>query len=70
MAGESVIVEILTGIPCSDLGAARERLVEDVIDPETELKVSLLSSDDLIASKRGSGRPQDLADVHAIRQRG
>ena len=44
------------------------RRVEDVVDPESGLKACFISREDLIAAKLASGRPQDLADVDAIRK--
>ncbi len=61
-------VDILTEIPGVDFDAAWPRRVEDVVDPASGLKASFLSRDDLIAAKLATGRPQDLADVDAIRK--
>lgn len=44
------------------------RWVEDVVDPASGLKASFISRENLIAAKLASGRPQDLADVDAIRK--
>ena len=41
--------------------------VESVIDPATGVKANFISSD-LIAAKLAAGRPQDIADVDAIRK--
>lgn len=60
--------DILPAIPGVDFDAAWERRVETVIDATTELKANFISAEDLIASKLASGRPQDLADAHAIRK--
>jgi hypothetical protein len=60
-------VDILTSIPGVDFDAAFQRRVEEVVDPVSGLKASFISRDDLIAAKLASGRPQDLADVDAIR---
>jgi hypothetical protein len=38
------------------------------VDRETGLKANIISADDLIAAKLASGRPQDLADVAALRE--
>ena len=38
------------------------------MDPATGLKASFISRDDLTAAKLATGRPQDLADVDAIRK--
>jgi hypothetical protein len=58
--------DILPSIPGVDFKAAWEKRVETVIDPATGLKANFISAEDLIASKRASGRPQDLADVDSI----
>lgn len=68
MGHPPVGVDILTEIPGVDFDAAWPRRVEDVVDPTTGLKADFLSADDLIASKAATGRPQDLADIAAIRK--
>ena len=68
MGREPVGVDILTAIPGVEFDAAWERRLEDVIDPASGLKASFISREDLIAAKLASGRPQDLADVDAIRK--
>lgn len=60
--------DILPAIPGVDFDAAWERRVEALIDAADGLTANFLSRDDLIASKLASGRPQDLADVDAIRK--
>jgi len=65
---EPVLVDILTAIPGVEFDAAWKRRVEEVIDPAGGLKASFISREDLIAAKLASGRPQDLADVDAIRK--
>ena len=60
--------DILPDIPGVDFDAAWARRVETVVDPASGLKANFISADDLIASKLASGRPQDLADVDAIRK--
>jgi len=65
---EPVGVDILTAIPGIEFDAAWERRVDDVVDPASGLKVSFISREDLITAKLASGRPQDLADVDAIRK--
>ena len=55
-------------IPGIDFDAAWERRTETMVDPESELKAYFISRDDLIAAKLASGRPQDLADVDALRR--
>jgi hypothetical protein len=68
MGREPVGVDILTAIPGVEFDAAWERRFEDVIDPASGLKACFISREDLIAGKLASGRPQDLADVDAIRK--
>lgn len=60
--------DILPDIPGVDFDAAWERRVEGVIDAKTGLKAFFISSADLVTAKLASGRPQDLADVDAIRK--
>ena len=61
-----VMVDILSEIGGVDFDAAWARRVEAVIDPETGLKGSFISREDLITAKLAAGRPQDLADVDAL----
>ncbi len=68
MGREPVGVDILTMIPGVDFDAAWERRLDDVVDPAAGLKASFISRDDLIAAKLAAARPQDLADVEAIRK--
>jgi len=67
MGREPVGVDILTEIAGVDFDTAWARRVEAVID-SSGLKTSFISREDLIAAKLASGRPQDLADVDAIRK--
>ncbi len=60
--------DLLPDIPGVDFDAAWERRVEGVVDVETGLTAFFISRDDLVAAKLASGRPQDLADVDAIRK--
>jgi hypothetical protein len=68
MGREPVGIDILTAIPGVEFDEAWKRRVEDVVDPASGLKASFISREDLIAAKLASGRPQDLADVDAIRK--
>ena len=61
-------IDILPAIPGVDFDAAWERRVETTVDPDTGLKAFFISRDDLIAAKLAAARPQDLADVDAIRK--
>jgi len=60
--------DILPDIPGVDFDTAWERRIETTVDPDTGLKAFFISRDDLITAKLASGRPQDLADVDAIRK--
>jgi hypothetical protein len=60
--------DILPDIPGVDFDAAWARRVETVIDPTSGLKANFISADDLVAAKLAAGRPQDIADVDAIRK--
>jgi hypothetical protein len=59
--------DVLPAIPGVDFDSAWGRRVEAVIDPGAGLKAYFISRDDLISSKLATARPQDLADVNAIR---
>jgi len=61
-------VDILTEIPGVDFDTAWPRRVEGVVDAATGLKASFISAEDFIATKLASARPQDLADVDAVRK--
>jgi hypothetical protein len=60
--------DILPDIPGVDFEEAWGRRVEGVIDPKTGLKAFFISAPDLIVAKMVAGRPQDIADVEAIRK--
>ena len=60
--------DILPDIPAVDFDAAWQRRVEAIVDPASGLKANFISREDLIAGKLASGRPQDIADVDAIRK--
>lgn len=60
--------DILPDLPSVDFDPAWERLVQVAIDATTGLKANFTSRDDLIAAKLASGKPQDLADVDAIKR--
>ena len=68
MGREPISVDILTAIPGVEFDTAWPRRVEDVVDPASGLKANFISREDLIAAKLASARPQDLADVDAIRR--
>jgi len=68
MGRAPVMVDILPEISGIDFDRAWENRVETVIDPATGLTASFISSEDLIAAKLAAGRPQDIADVAALRK--
>ncbi|HEX4771597.1 MAG TPA: DUF6036 family nucleotidyltransferase [Bryobacteraceae bacterium] len=68
MGREPLGVDILTEIPGVDFDAAWLHRLEDVIDPASGLKAYFISADDLITAKLAAGRPQDIADVEALRK--
>ena len=63
-----VMIEILPTIKGVEFDDAWQRRVEIVVDAETGLAAPLISREDLITAKLAAGRPQDLADVDAIRK--
>lgn len=63
-----VMVDILPDISGVEFDAAWTRRVEVTIDAQASLKAPFISADDLIAAKVAAGRPQDLADVDALRK--
>ncbi|MFZ0594588.1 MAG: nucleotidyl transferase AbiEii/AbiGii toxin family protein [Bryobacteraceae bacterium] len=62
------MVEIFSRISGVDFDAAWERRTEEVMDDRTGLKVFVISAEDFIANKIAAGRPQDVADVDAVRK--
>ena len=60
-------MDILPEIDGIDFERAWPNRVETVIDPHIGLRAFFISSDDLIVNKLAAGRPQDLADVAALR---
>jgi len=68
MGRPPVMVDILPEISGVDFDGAWRRRVEVTLDVETNLKVHFISEADLVAAKLAAGRPQDLADVDALRR--
>ena len=60
MGHAPVMVDILPEISGVDFDRAWQNRVQAVIDPQSGLMASFISSEDLIAAKRAAGRPQDL----------
>ncbi len=67
MGRSPVAVDILSEIDGISFEQAWPNRVETVIDENTGLIGYFISRQDLIANKLASGRPQDLADVAALR---
>jgi hypothetical protein len=68
MGREPVAVDILTEIDGVDFDRAWDRRVEGVIDMASGLRAYFISGADLMAAKIAAGRPQDMADVDALRK--
>ena len=60
-------IYILPDIPGVYFDAAWQSRVGTVIDPTSGLKANFISADDRIVAKLAAGRPQDIADVDAMR---
>ena len=61
-------IDILPDIRGVDFDDVWQRRVEAIIDAESGLKALFISRDDLIKAKLAAGRPQDIADVAALRK--
>jgi hypothetical protein len=61
------MIEILMAIKGVDFDRAWERRIETVVDINLGQTAFMISREDLIAAQLAGGRPQDLADVAAIR---
>ena len=62
-----IMVDILPNIAGVSFEDAWRRRVEVAIDPRAGLRTNFISAADLIEAKLASGRPQDVADVEALR---
>jgi hypothetical protein len=65
-----VMIEILPTIKGVEFDEAWQRRLEVVVDLETGLRAFVPAREDLIRAKLAAGRPQDLADVDALRKAG
>jgi predicted nucleotidyltransferase len=63
-----LMVDILPAIQGIEFKEAWKNRVEIEIDSASGLRAFVISSADLIATKLAAGRPQDLADVAALRR--
>jgi len=68
MGRAPLIVDILPEIEGVDFDSAWQNRVDTVIDSQSGLTASFISSQDLMAAKLAVGRPQDIADVAALRK--
>jgi len=68
MGTPPVMVDILPEISGVEFDDAWSRRVVETIDAKTGLQAIFISAADLIAAKQAAGRPQDLADVAALRK--
>src|SRR5258708_39276392 len=68
MGRAPLIVDILPEIEGVDFDNAWQNRVDTVIDSQTGLTASFISSQDLMAAKLAVGRPQDIADGAALRK--
>jgi hypothetical protein len=68
MGREPIMVDILPEIDGIDFDTAWTNRITAIIDRESGLAAFFISSDDLVKAKLASGRPQDIADVAAIRK--
>jgi hypothetical protein len=68
MGTPPVMVDILPEIGGVEFDRAWSQRVTATIDAKTGLQVAFISAADLIAAKEAAGRPQDLADVAALRK--
>lgn len=62
------MVELLPAIDGVAFEDAWERRVQTTIDAESGMEALFISLEDLIAAKLAAGRPQDIADVAALRR--
>ena len=68
IGGAPLAIDIFPHIPGLEFDRAWQNRAEELIDAQTGLTAFYVSSEDLIAAKLASGRPQDIADVDALRQ--
>lgn len=68
MGTPPVMVDILPEVAGVDFDRAWQRRVVETIDAQTGQTAAFISANDLIAAKLAAGRPQDLADVAALRE--
>ena len=62
-----VAIDILAEIKGVSFAAAWKNRSTEIVDTETGLAAHFISREDLIKAKLAAGRPQDIADVEALR---
>ena len=67
MGAPPVAVDIMSAVKGLSFETAWKNRSKQIIDQKTGLTAHFISRDDLIKSKLAAGRPQDIADVAAIR---
>ena len=67
MGNSPIMIDILSAAAGIDFEMAWSRKISMTIDKKMKSKAWAVSSEDLITSKVAAGRPQDLADVAALR---
>ena len=67
MGRAPLAVDILPEIDGIDFEAWPNR-VETIIDLQSGMKAFFISSEDLVINKLAAGRPQDIADLAALRE--
>jgi hypothetical protein len=68
MGRAPLAVDILPEIDGIDFEQAWPNRVQTVVDPHTGATALFISREDLITNKLAAGRPQDVADVAALRK--
>jgi hypothetical protein len=68
MGAPPVMVDILPEISGVDFDRAWQRRLEVTIDDQSGLTASFISREDLMTAKVAAGKPQDIADVAAVRK--
>ncbi len=63
-----IAIDILSEIAGVKFAQAWKNRSTEIVDPESGLTAHFISRADLIAGKLAAGRPQDLADVDALRR--
>jgi hypothetical protein len=68
MGTPPIMIDLLPEISGVRFSDARSRAILATVNQDTGLQAPFISADDLIAAKLAAGRPQDIADVDAMRK--